>query len=58
MEGLYSPLFQPSEKAEKVVSSVRTIKTHIKHTLLPNMPGSEALLLELLPHCIGEDIQT
>jgi len=37
------------------VSSIHTVVTHIKHTLCPNMPGSEALLLELLPRRVGEE---
>jgi hypothetical protein len=35
-----------------------TVKMHIEHMLHPKMPGSEALLPELLLRCVSEDIQT
>ncbi len=46
IEGLYSPLFQPSLKAEKVVSSIRTIIMHIKH------------IVHSIQICLGAKVRT
>ena len=50
-------LTRTNTKRPGLVSLCGTVKMHIEHIIRPNMPGSEALLLELLPRCVSEDIQ-